>query len=187
MGLAGTDVAWRPVLTICWLSSWCSSGMYSSCHWQGSSLGISTYSVWYTCLATPRISWLVDPRRVLMEEYSRIVSLSMPAHCMWGHLLVCLSCSLLCIAAALWSRCSNRKNPHFWQWAVLPTWVIPLELIQVQLTPKHPFCHPFEHPVLKASCFAHSPKAAKLSYCSVTNSSILQWSMMHVVTILIQK
>ena len=40
-GLAGTDPHWRPALTICQLSSWWISVMYSSGHWWGHSLGAS--------------------------------------------------------------------------------------------------------------------------------------------------
>ena len=67
VGLTGTNVPWRSALTIHWHSSRYSSIMYSSCHWQGSSLQANTYSPWYTCSTMPKISSSMDPRRVLIE------------------------------------------------------------------------------------------------------------------------
>ena len=77
-------------------------------------LGDSIYSPWLTCSASFNISTFVDPKRVLMEGCSGSVTLAVSAHLTWES----LSCSLLLMAAALWSRHSNKKRPHSWQWAV---------------------------------------------------------------------
>ena len=121
--LAGTNASWRPALAMYWLSSRCSSTMYSSCHQWGSSLCTSTYSPQYTCSTTSRISWSVDPRRVLTEGWAGAITLAISICWVWGCLLVVLSCFFLHIAAALWSRHSSRENPYSWQWVMLwPRW-----------------------------------------------------------------
>ena len=122
---------------------------------------------------------------ITMEGCSRAISLAMSTHCAWGHLLVCLSCSLLHIAATLWSRHSNRKSYHSWWWVVLqPGWSL-LSSSRYRWPQRAHSVTLFECSVLRASCFAYLPKAAKLLYCSITDSSILQWSVMHVVTVLL--
>ena len=156
-----------------WLSSWCSSTMYSSMHSWGSSLGASMHFCQYTFSDTPRISWSVGPRRVLMKWCSQAVSLAMSVCYMWGHLLVHLSHSLLYIAAIFWHRCSNRKSPNSWWWVVQPGWSLS-SLSRYSWPWRAHSATLFEHPVLRVSCFIHSSKVVKLPYCSITNSSIIQ-------------
>ena len=71
-----------------------------------------------SCLAIFNISPSVDPKRILMEECSRAIILAVSGHVAWEHLWDSLSCSLLLMVAALWSRHSSKKRPHSWCWAV---------------------------------------------------------------------
>ena len=144
------------------------------------------FSPQYTCSATSRISWLVDPRRVLVEGCVGDVTSAISIHWAWGHLLVCLSRSFLCIVATLWSRQSIMKSLHSWWWVVLQPWCSVLSSSRYSWPQRALTATLFEQPVLRVSCFAHLPKVVKLPHCNVTYSSILQYYKMCVIDILIK-
>ena len=105
---------WSPALTRHWSSSSCSSAMNWSWDLQGSTLGSNWYYPLYTCSTTYGISQSVDPMKVLTEGCSGAISSAMAVCCGWGHHCECCCHSFLCIAVALWNKCSNRKSPHYW-------------------------------------------------------------------------
>ena len=134
-------------------------------------LGANLYCPKYTCSTTSRISWSVDPRMVLTKGCSGAVC------CGWEHLHVCHCHSLFHIAVTLWKRWSNRKSPHSCCWMVFqPRWSL-LSSSRNSWPQRAHSATLFKCPIIRATTFACSLKAAKLPYCRVTISSILQWWM----------
>ena len=68
----------------------------------------------------------------------------------------------------------------------IPTQVISPELSRYSWPQMAHLITLVEHPILSTSCFALLPKMAKLLFCSVSNSSILQYNKMCVIVILTQ-
>ena len=105
MGLAGPSPLWRPALAMQQASSYHNPTRHSSCCQWGSTLGGQQNSpsqpVWqYSVFWHPDRGW------------SRAVTLPTSGHMTWECLWDSLSCSLLLMAAALWSRHSSKKRPH---------------------------------------------------------------------------
>ena len=165
---------WRPALIRCWPSSSWISAMNWSWSWQESMLDTTSYYPQWTCSATSRISWSIEPSRAPTDRWSGAISLAMAVWWEWGCLQVCCCCFLLFIAVALWSRCSSRNSPYFAAKLSSRKGVpssahlgiaVPWELTQL------PFSNiQFEGPLLSLIPL----KATKLPYCRVTISFILQ-------------
>ena len=125
--------------------------------------------------------------RVLIEGCSGAVSLAISICCRLGGLCECHCCSFLCIAAALWNNCSNRKSPHSWHQIVFQPGYSLLSSSRNSWYLRTSSTTPFKQLVVRVTTFAYSLKTAKLLYWRVTISSILQWCMTSVIIILVQK
>ena len=93
------------------VSSWHSSLMHSSCCLWGSMLGTTTH---FPCRPVLQPSGSLNPKRVCTEGCSGANSAISKCN-PWEH----LQCSLLHMAAILWSMYSKRNRLHSWFWAVL--------------------------------------------------------------------
>ena len=89
----------RLALTRHLFSSLCSLAINWSWSVWGSTLGATLYCPLYICSATSRISWSVDPKRVLIEGCSRTIPLAISVYCGWGAFA---SVSVALFFALLW-------------------------------------------------------------------------------------
>ena len=174
-----------PALTRHWPNSSCSSVMNWSWSLWVSMLSTISYCPLYTYSATSRISSSVYAKRVLTEGCSRDI-LSAIAVCWgWWHLHEGCCHSFLHIAVVLWNKCSNRKSPHSWCWIVLQSGCSLLSSSRNSWPLRAHSTALFEWPIVRVTIFAHLLKAAKLPYCRVNTSSILQWCIISIMIILV--
>ena len=88
------------------------------------------------------------PKRVWTDKWAQAISSATSSCWGCGCLLPCLSFSLLCMVAMLWSSCSSKKNLHSWVQVVSQPGCTLLISSRCNQAGRILLTTPFEHPFL---------------------------------------